>query len=190
MHWDSLVVTVSMVRGLPQVSADPSFVGKVLDRVRAYEAGRIDLEPVSESAPGLWGRLRALLGDLVIPVPVRMAGAVVAGAVLGILIAGPERVIQFGDVAGTGQGREVQMSASSSPAVPAEAPQSPAATLARPFGDLVDELALSPWADQHDDTPESDQPGRFVPGALPSDPMGPGRQVLLDEADGRPQITF
>ncbi len=189
MHWDSLVATVSMVRGLPQVSADPSFVGKVLDRVRAYEAGRIELEPVSESASGLWGRLRARFGDLVIPVPVRMAGALAIGAVVGILITGPDRVVPHGDVTGTGQEPDVQMALSSSSAMPAEVSHSLPHATTRPFMDLVDELALSPETDQ-DDIPESDQPGRFAPGTLPADPMGPGRQVHLDEVDVRPQITF
>lgn len=189
MHWDSLATTVRMVRGLPEISPDPSFVGKVLDRVRAHEAGRIDLEPIRESAPGLWGRLVARLSDLAIPVPVRMAGALAMGAVVGVLLAGPDRVILFGDQSGPDRAGGTYLAASPSAVSQPTASESRSGIPHRPFGDLLDELALSPQVDQQG-TSEAEGAGRHVPGALLSDPVGPSRQVRLDEADGRPQITF
>lgn len=66
-QWAVFESTVRMVRALPPVEPDPSFVGRVLDRVRAWEAqeaGRPVSAPVrvpwSTSVPvfGLAGRLR------------------------------------------------------------------------------------------------------------------------------------
>jgi len=118
-----------------------------------------------------------------------MAGALAVGGVVGLLLAGPDQVIPFGDLAGKVQVYETDGDAPAPTAASAVAPGLRSTTQLRPFGDLLDELALSPQANRQDSS-ESDDVGRTVPGRLPSDPMGPSRPVFLDEADGRPQITF
>jgi len=86
----SLAATVLYLRTMPAESPDPLFVGRVLDRVRGFEAG--DLRAADHPIPavhagslGLRERLMRSIGRLIpspIPVAATLAFGVLAGFVL------------------------------------------------------------------------------------------------------------
>ncbi len=109
-RWASFELTVRMIRSLPPAAPDPSFVGQVLDRVRAYEAGELadvslDRRALARASrpSGAFGRgmagLLAILRPVRVPLealsegvewgrwasPLRLAGATVFGVALGFL---------------------------------------------------------------------------------------------------------
>lgn len=106
-RWAAMQRTVELVRDLPHANPDPAFVGHVLDRVRAFEAGEYQPIPLAEDELGLAARnrhgdhssigraihawvswagssvsevARGAAAALRRPVPVLAGGALVAGA--------------------------------------------------------------------------------------------------------------
>lgn len=94
-EWHSFQSTVSMVRLLPVEAPSPSFVGQVLDRVRAYEAQPVPsyLEPADLPVPevqtttvGWRTRFREIVGALRNPIPAFAVASMALGVVLGSLV--------------------------------------------------------------------------------------------------------
>lgn len=184
-RWRSFASTVQMIRDLPPVGAEPNFVGQVLDRVRAYEAGRRGPAPLPRRR---WAERLGGLVEGLAPrgwaVPVRFAGAVALGLLVGFVVAdrglGPRSSTESGSTATLAQ---------AAPAVPGGAPAAavPSGPVPRPFGDLVEQISSRRPIPTAEDSlpPTGAAPDRPLDG-----PQGSGRQVGLIGGNGRPQITF
>ncbi|MBK8231478.1 MAG: zf-HC2 domain-containing protein [Candidatus Eisenbacteria bacterium] len=86
----SMASTVLMLRTLPPTRPDPMFVGRVLDKVRGYEAELAQgarVAPRSEPAAVL-SRIRrwwAETGAALLPAPIPLGAALVAGGLAGFV---------------------------------------------------------------------------------------------------------
>ena len=199
-RWGSFETTVRWLRTLPPVAPDPSFVGQVLDRVRAYEvdraSGAVDVLGVRL---GLGARVRALLPELGWPrivLPVRLGAALALGLVVGFVAANHDQWTGPGSMARISVAAR---SLSTGPASPAAgAPEGlrslhgvPGSGSAEgPFGDLVQKFGLNRPSAAPADSASKDSGLPQQPMVLPNDPQGLGRPVQLDQPDGRLQITF
>jgi hypothetical protein len=185
--WQSFQTTVRIVRSLPAESPSSSFVGQVLDRVRAYEAQPVPtyLEP-ADTPPGgftvpkiTWGdRLREWAGALRSPVPAFALGALVLGFLAGVAATG-WRSHPESPIAGTPQR-----------SIPVSEPYGSVAIggdhSVNPFADLADEIRR---------LPEPSAPVRtsstvdvvYPTTVLWSSDVGLPQQV---SGDARPRITF
>jgi hypothetical protein len=200
-----------MVHALPPIEPDPSFVGQVLDRVRAWEAqeaGRGVGAPVRVPWPtrvsgsglgerlremfgvgariGMGERLQGMIGFRAL-VSVRLAGAVVLGLAGGFVLGQqtllPNRAASLPGLA--------ERTTVSSPAVSdgGTGPVRSTSSVLRPFSDLAGDIpsvhAARGGADsvrvQPDDV-END-PATY-PGAIGS------RQVLTTPGNARPRVTI
>lgn len=216
-RWSSFELTVKLVHSLPQVVADPSFVGQVFDRVRGYEAGRRSLYPIHEGQRRFGAFMdfwRTLPGSLLpgrllshapsrdtryqsreprfarVLVPVRLAGALAFGLVLGFAVAErgnlPGRLVAL-TTGGASSSLGPNSGASSSVVLPD-----------RPFADLARELQesrnneLASGRENSDPRADSAASGvsPTVPGYTSGSPGAPGRVVVSRGADGRARITF
>lgn len=139
-HWVQFQSTVSLLRGLPNESTQPAFVGQVLDRIRGYEAeARRVPAPMDRAARfSRWDWMeeaRDWMGKWVLrPVPAMALGSLVVGVALGSWV------------------NHVSPSGTSTPAAPSTAGLAddvaaprPGIRLdpvvsARPFADLADEI--------------------------------------------------
>jgi anti-sigma factor RsiW len=190
-RWASYETTVRMVRTLPQPAPDASFVGQVLDRVRAYEAaGRFEAGRRAEE--GLWSRVTRGLGRFDwggLLFPARLSGALAFGVLAGFLLVwggilpGFSRAPQSGTLSAqaTAPAASVDTSAQAAPQIRPD----------RPFGDLAAELEQSRTAGKADSSAQREnqqyaQPPGFRPGDFPNGTQ----QVKLSGSSGRPQITF
>jgi len=151
-RWASFQTAVRLVRALPAVEPDSAFVGQVLDRVRAYEAG-VARGRVPVPRAGLRTRLRLGLAGArlrvqdfldefpgLVPVPVRFAGVGAVGLAAGFLLASGVGWNPFTD----GSSGSVAVTTSSGTAIsdsrdPVD-PGSQPVVKPGPFGDLVDEI--------------------------------------------------
>jgi hypothetical protein len=177
-QWAAFARTVQLVRSLPQHAPDPSFVGQVLDRVRAYEAGATEA-PAAPQRRRVPARLKVALEDLAevswarILFPARLAGAVALGAALGFVVSqkvwSPER--SSGPIAQNATHR-------------AESPVTVSTT--RPFVDLVPTLTRP--ANRPVDGTGVPSNIQGMPGS--SNSSDPGRQVMSRGPGGQPQVTF
>lgn len=213
-QWNSFQVTVRMVHALPPVEPDPSFVGQVLDRVRAWEAqeaGRTVSVPVrvpwstSQRGSGFGERLRGWfkIGDPIslsewldglrgglagsrALVPVRVAFAVVLGVGGGLAI-GHQAFLS--NRAGSVPGLAAR-SLVSAPTVPGDGSGRIRTTTnaARPFGDLAGDIPPVRAARGGVDS-VSVQPDDI--GVDPATYPGglDSRQVLTTPGDARPHVT-
>jgi hypothetical protein len=213
-QWAIFEATVRMVRALPPIEPDPSFVGHVLDRVRAWEAqeaGRPVSAPVrvpwSTSVPGrgLAGRLRewfktgdpvslgewfrefagGLAGPRVL-VPVRVVAAVALGVVGGLAI-GQQALLSHRAASLPGLAGRTTVSAAAVPGGGVDQVQ-PTVNPARPFGDLAGDIPAVRAARGGADSI------RVQPGAVGDDSATyPGgidsRQVLTTPGDAHPRVT-
>jgi hypothetical protein len=213
-QWAVFEATVRMVHALPPIEPDPSFVGHVLDRVRAWEAqeaGRPVSVPVrvpwstSSAGFGLAGRLRAwfrmgdpismrewfdgLVGGLAgssVLVPVRVAAAVVLGVVGGLAI-GQQALLSNRVASLPGLAGRTTVSAPAVPGGGAGWVQS-VTNAARPFGDLAGDIPLVRAARGGADSI------RVQPDDVGDDPATyPGgignRQVLGNPEDAHARVT-
>jgi anti-sigma factor RsiW len=192
-RWASFEATVRMVRSLPKVEPDPSFVGQVLDRVRAYEAGCHVPEPMS-TRWDLSARLREVLETGLVArflYPARLAGAVAFGLLAGFVL-----VHQGWMPLWSASGPMVALSSTADPSARFSGGQRSAAlpgdvSRERPFADLAADLSNSSTgsgADTTDQVPAEGQ--QLLPPQFMEPQGGPGQQVMLGAASGRPQITF
>jgi hypothetical protein len=183
-QWTAFARTVQLVRSLPAVEPDPAFVGHVFDRVRAYEAGNLELaDPprriVPEPVRVLWSSLSDTTRWSGAFFPARLAGAVALGACLGFFVS--EKVWSpqhgFGGhaplTADTGQVTPGSQTVGSRTGTDYD--------VRRPFADLAAGLADRPAGRTSDSTDP-------IQGPSPADP--PGNQVRLSVSGGRPQVTF
>lgn len=187
-EWRSYQITVRMVRSLPVEMASASFVGQVLDKVRAYEAQPVPsyLDPADRPAERLaiptaraprWTeRLRGMVGSLKSPVP---AFAMVSLA-LGILV---------GVVAMDWQDRKGDLRAGQIERI-APVPDPSLRGVdgdhsVNPFADLADEIRELPSLERGDSYPYA-----VLPPATQIWPADPGLQQQVRAGDVRPRITF
>jgi hypothetical protein len=196
-RWVSFEMTVRLVRSLPQVEPDASFVGQVFDRVRGYEAGQRVLYPVGArrnpigALVGLWrglGRSPFLL-------PARLAGAMAFGLLLGFAVSEradlPGMILAHSSIAPPAV--EGMASTGGGAAAVNGATRPGTHATARPFADLAEELAKNHGEalaanDSMAGSPKA--PIMTMPGVQPGYPGNPGQQVLWKGSDGRAQITF
>jgi len=213
-QWAVFEATVRMLHALPPMEPDPSFVGQVLDRVRAWEAqeaGRPVSAPVrvpwstSVRGYGFVGRLRDWfqMGDPIglgewlqglarglvaspVLVPVRVAAAVAFGLIGGLAL-GQQALLS--NRAASLPGLAGRMTASA-PTIPGDGSRQveSATNAARPFGDLAGDI---PPVRATRDVADSI---RVQPDDVGDDPATyPGgigsRQVLTNPGDVRPRVT-
>ncbi len=212
-QWAAFQATVRLVHDLPAVEPDPSFVGQVLDRVRAWEAqeaGRGAGVPISAPWPartrgiGYRGRRRAWAGvrDWISerigePLqtlagarafgPARLAGAVALGVAGGILLG--QQTLLSPRLAGLdGAAVRTASVARVVPGADRHAVQ-PASQTARPFGDLAGEIPSV-----HSGRGGADsvlvQPDGVGDDSWPYAGMSGGRQVSTSPGDARPRVTI
>ena len=218
-QWAVFEATVRMLHTLPEIEPDPSFVGHVLDRVRAWEAqeaGRPVRAPVrvpwstSVRSRGLVERLRAWfrVGD-----PIRLgewlhcfAGGL-AGGIAGSRVLVPVRVtaaVALGVVGGLAIGQHALLSNRAAPfpglagltiastpmvSVGRSGQIQSTTTAARPFGDLAGDIPPVRAARDGADSI------RVQPDDVGGDPATyPGgigsRQVVAKPGDARPRVTI
>jgi hypothetical protein len=210
--WKEFEATVLLVHSLPPMEPDPSFVGQVLDRVRAWEAqeaGRGVGEPVSVSWPVQgygsrlgerlrnWFGVRGLigLGDPIetgsrffglfgprVLVSVRFAGAVALGLAGGFFL-GHQTLLPSHVASLPGLTERTTVSAPAAPGGTGLVRSTPSAV--RPFGDLAGDIpAVRGGPDSVRVQPDDlgNDPGMY-PGAVG------GRQVLTTPDDARPRVT-
>jgi len=180
-RWRAFQATVELVHDLPEPEPDPAFVGRVLDQVRAYEAGRLVLSP-ARRRPSLLDRLRSAWSGFALPVPLRVAGAAALGVAAGIITAS-SLDLGFTPGAAPVAGRAAVASASAGDASLRGATET--ARPVRPFGDLIEELAARESATAPADSASDDPLSRAV---WPRDRVNSPVRVVED--NGRPQITF
>jgi hypothetical protein len=189
-QWTAFSRTVQLVRSLPPVAPDPAFVGRVLDRVRGYEAGHTEV--VTGSAGWFTVRIRtfrSLMSEFPWPsvlFPARLAGAVALGAMLGFVVT--EKVWNPGmgipPLASKTEGPALTSHLDDAQAVAQNVMRNRVGSSSRPFADLVPELASIPAR-----TADSTGPGgQFAVPGSPADLQS--RQVDLSVLGGRPQVTF
>lgn len=180
-RWRAFQATVELVHDLPEPEPDPAFVGRVLDQVRAYEAGRLVLSP-ARRRPSLLQRLQSAWGGFALPVPLRIAGAAALGVAAGLIVASS---LDLGFVSGSAPVAN-RAAVATAPAGGASVGGSPdAAHPVRPFGDLIEGLAAREGTAAATDTAADDPLSRAV---WPRD--GVNSPVRVVEDNGRPQITF
>lgn len=187
-EWRSFQLTVRMVRTLPAEMASPSFVGQVLDKVRAYEAQPVPsyLDPADRPServlsPALaskqWKeRLRGILAPFKSPVPAFAAASLVLGIVVGVVAmdgrsqsahetrtAQIERIDPVPDLSRRGVDGDHSVN---------------------PFSDLADEIGRLPNVERRVmDSYEMLPPAQIWP-------VEPGLQQQVRAGDVRPRITF
>jgi anti-sigma factor RsiW len=194
-RWTSFSLTVQLVRRLPQVEPPPTFVGRVLDRVRAYEATG---EPVpAPVVPGLRDLWRRFSGSLRVPFRVPTPAWVVACLAIGVLVGLA--------VNGSGIGRTTPASpaptlAEADATSPALAPGAVESTFVsappgdvrpqpRPFKGVVNELEQRLRDRATENTGQPEDPSEvFDPMFFLGPPTGLQREV--NAQDDVPRITF
>jgi hypothetical protein len=211
-HWAEFETTVRMVRALPPIEAAPSFVGQVLDCVRAWEAqeaGRTIRVPLhalarppvfgSGLSDRVWDRVRDGVWDTLwrerlsewvgfltgsrILAPVRLVGAVVLGVTGGFLL-GQQGILSHRAASGPGLAQRTMVSA---PAVPGSqaGPVRSMSDGARPFGDLAGGISSVREAHGREDSTS------VTPDEIGNDPGGlRNRQVNAAPGDARPRVTI
>ncbi len=184
-RWRAFRATVDLVHDLPASEPDPTFVGRVLDQVRAYEAGRLVLRPARRRlSPRTW-EIGAWVSEvwrgISLPVPLRLAAATAFGVTVGIALASN---LNWGFAPGTAPGTRTGVVAMA-PTSSSSQSTSASDRLNRPFGDLIGELADREAVPAPGDSMADDPVSRAV---WPRDTAGSPLRVVEDH--GRPQITF
>jgi hypothetical protein len=186
-EWRSFQLTVRMVRTLPAESASVSFVGQVLDKVRAYEAQPVPeyLDPADRPAPRdpsparapQWKeRLRGILGPLKNPVPAFAAASLALGVLVGI-------VAMDWRSQSAGEPRTAQMERID-PVPDLSTRGVDGDHSVNPFADLADEIDRLPNLERRAADPYEMLPPTQVW------PVEPGLQQQVRAGDVRPRITF
>jgi hypothetical protein len=187
-EWRSFQLTVRMVRTLPAENASASFVGQVLDKVRAYEAQPVpsyldpadrptQSDPSPARAPQWKARLREIFAPLRSPVPAFAAASLVLGIVVGVVAmdwrsqsAGEARTAQIERIDPTPDLSTRGVAGDHS---------------VNPFADLADEIDRLPSVERR----ALVDPYEMLPPA-PVWSGEPGLQQQVRAGDARPRITF
>lgn len=185
-NWTEFETTVRMVHALPPVECDPSFVGQVLDRVRAWEAqeaGRTVRLPMR--GPDLGERLRewvAVLTGSRVLAPVRVVGAVALG-VAGAIALGQFGVLPSQPRSSSGTAERMTAAAPGTPGGPTLS----VSGSVRPFSDLAGDIP-SVRASRGGEDSIWVQPDDAGNGSTVY-PGGIGNRQVLAPGDAQPRVT-